>query len=188
MRKIFLLTLMLSMTACAHTRIAARELPAEASRLIQLAPREVTYHLDCPLDEVVGHQYLLVVLPFGRISLENPTLHLERHLQTALGESGIRAIPVSAASAQILVSCQEMSLSAYDYLFFRQIVGRIGWHILPGGRSGITSFAVPARVRQSEIKAFAMYPQLEHRWHLVLEEAAREISRSPLWKMGERTR
>ena len=174
-----------ALSACAHTRIAARPIPPEADKLARLAPRSIAFHLECGVDEIVGHQYLLLILPFGRISIEDPARHLANHLVVALAERGIAGYEASAEQASVQIRCEDLSLTAYDYFFVRQIVGRLSWSIDALPESSIDK-PIVQRNRTSALKAVAFHSQLEYQLHHLLTEAAESISRSAVWSVVAR--
>ncbi len=164
------LSLVAAMSSCAHTRLSARIIPPEAERLAAVNNKALRYHVDCAVDEIVGHQYLLVAFPFGRVSLEDPKKHLIQAIFKELAIAGYKPRESDALRADLVVNCTDLSLSAYDFLFFRRISANVELQVTDN-RSGMI---VPRAVRGSSgaFKAFGFYQQLEHVWSEALNDAA----------------
>ena len=162
---------------CAHTRISARDIPQDATKLAGLNSKSISIAVDCPVDEIVGHQYLFIIFPFGRISIEHPGNHLRNHLYVAMAEAGLKPLLVNTEQADLRVTCNVMSLTAYDLLFVRRIVAALQVTLsLPG--IGSQRFTTVRDFRLSATKPLAFYQQLEYLLHQLFTEAATEIARS----------
>lgn len=159
---------------CAHTRIPPHPLQVEAVRVAGLNQRTLRYHVDCEIDEIVGHQYLLIAFPFGRISLENPSKHLAHAIFRELAIAGFRPREAGISEADLIVRCDDLSLTAYDFLFFRRIIAALDLTITrkEGPNAGDSHIFSHSAAN----KAFAFFRQLDHVWDDALTEAAQSVS------------
>lgn len=166
----FWLLLTIFLCSCAHTRVAARPIPDEAVRLATINGQPLSFHVDCDVDEIVGHQFLFVIFPFGRISLEDPKKHLSHALYREIAVAGFSPHETEEKDANLIVRCTDLSLSGYDYLLFRHIVATLELSI---ERPLIyASTPVVTYTRAGAFKAFAFHQQLEHLWTQAAAEAA----------------
>lgn len=160
---------------CAHTRIAPRHIPPEVLRLVELAQKRVSIKVDCPIDEIVGHQYLLIFLPFGRISVAEIEDHLKHALVTELSQLGIAPFYVKHdKDADFVVRCDSLSLTAYDLIFFRHIVSNISLRLVS---NRFSNNELPFTLNESQYRAFAFHPQLERVLQKLFTTAAQRIGR-----------
>lgn len=162
-------------TGCAHTRIAPRPIPIEALRLVDLAQKTVSIKVNCPVDEVVGHQYLLIFLPFGRISVAEIENHFKHALVTEVSQSGVAPFFVEQdKDADFIVRCETLSLTAYDLIFFRRIASNISLKL---ANKRFSNHEIPLAVEESEYRAFAFHAQLERVLQKLFLAAAQRIRR-----------
>jgi hypothetical protein len=169
-----LLVVCIFSSGCAHTRIAPRPVPPEAQRLIALAHREVSISVHCPVDEIVGHQYLLILLPFGRISIAEVDQHLKNALVTELSQSGIAVRFVAHdQNADLVIRCNALSLSAYDLIFVRRIVAQLSLQV---SHKLSPDFSIPYEIQESEYRSFAFHAQLERLLHKLFSVAVQRVN------------
>lgn len=111
-------------SGCASTKLSIPPPEAAIERLAGLAPRGVRLAVAAPITPVqLGHQYLLVVIPFGSIALIDPQTSLRRALSTELAIGGVRTVPEGSSSPAPLVTVTpiELSVTAYDLLLVRRV-------------------------------------------------------------------
>lgn len=111
-------------SGCASTKLSIPPPEAAIERLAALAPRGVRLAVAAPSAPVeLGHQYLLVVIPFGSIALIDPHTSLRRALSTELAIGGVRTVPEGLGSPAPLVTVTpiELSVTAYDLLLVRRV-------------------------------------------------------------------
>jgi hypothetical protein len=163
-------------SGCAHTRIAPRPVPAEAQRLIALAQRNVSISVDCPVDEIVGHQYLLIILPFGRISIAEVDQHIKNALVTELSQSGIAVSFIARdQNPDLVIRCNTLSLSAYDLIFVRRIVAHLSLQV---SHKHSLDISIPYEIGESEYRSFAFHAQLERTLLKLLSSAAERVNQA----------
>jgi hypothetical protein len=145
----------------------------EAVRLATLARRTVLTSFRCDHERYLGHQYLLMAIPFGRISLESPADTIWSHLYTEAALLGVNLIQTqNPTSAELEITCSELSLTAYDLLFTRLLHGSIVLEV-QYKLNGLTADLVSDH--DSEFRSYGLYPQLNRLYTRLMKNTARKL-------------
>ena len=122
-----LATLSIALARCTTTSIAPEALSQDLIRLSSLNDHRLYLHVkNIQESEIVGHQYLLVVLPFGRVRSPSLTHFVFNTAFKDLTLAGERIIPASlplskSALPLIEISIDDASDSAYDLRALRRV-------------------------------------------------------------------
>ena len=119
---------------CLHTNLESYQPGAAISRLATTNQRQVAVFTGfANPSNRLGFQYLFLVIPFGTISLTQAERHLKQTALRQLALRGFRPITCPQNSPEICASIdgtiegflsieiQNISLNAYDFIFFRRI-------------------------------------------------------------------
>jgi hypothetical protein len=147
---------------CMTTDLEGRDLTPEVLRLAQHNPRPLSLHIACPVDDIVGHQYLFVVFPFGRISVPAAAQILADTTYTKAALLGYSPSFVAAEGRQLAVQCDEISVSAYDFLVTRRVSIVVKLSARSRDRRG-NWHAAEVSEHSAEFRRFAFGPILEHK-------------------------
>lgn len=174
------LSLATSVAACAGANLATPPTDPALKRLLNTAYTNVDLLIetDLPTPTIVGHQYLLAILPFGRVRVEDVRSYLEEKLITAGAMRGImfnHSGEPRKTEALLKVRINSLSVSGYDLIFFRrpfadvQISGEL---LLKDSRT----YAASVQHEKGDYTRFAFEPELQ----AVLDKAATEACDSLL--------
>ena len=139
----------------------ARKLSALSSRTVQL----IVHAPESP--HALGHQFLLVGIPFGSVSLEDPARTVFERAYQELALRGWRIRESDSAPATLDLWVKELEATAYDLIVTRSLraVAVLSLHV--HGPDGRTIKSCETADRASEYARFGFAPQLTH----VLERA-----------------
>lgn len=114
---------------CLKTVVSIPEEDKNVARLIQTANHPVICHYssntqtpEINSEGTRGHQYFMGVIPFGSISTPSGADLIAHYLRQQGGILGIRCEEESNSmrSPLLLLSVDEITLSGYDFIFFRK--------------------------------------------------------------------
>ncbi len=122
-----LAVLLLLLSACTHTRLSPLPVSTENLQLIESNHRVVSINVENPSSDrqIHGWQFMLFILPVGRVTVEQPLYHLERALINQFGLAGLKIQSTDPSEAQLIIKLEEVSVTAYDLLFTRRIVAGV---------------------------------------------------------------
>lgn len=129
--------LLSAFVGCLHTELPHAPQPG-IDRLIQANNRSIPYKVAASgIDSIVGHQYVLFIFPFGRIGIQSPNEWLTELVVHQLAVAGFRPIPSASDSPAMLgVELTELSVSGYDFFFFRSPVASVAIKVSLLGTDG----------------------------------------------------
>ncbi len=121
------LPLVLFLAGCLHTSLPPRQVLPDIYRLGRVAERQVQLETnsEVPEQSTLGHQYLFIGIPFGRISLADPKQALYESASRGLAQERIGITNASSAHPELKLSLEDLQLTAYDFIFIRRIVCRV---------------------------------------------------------------
>ena len=122
---LLLLTFLLTtLSGCHETQLQALPIPDAAVRLSKLG-FPLNLEIESEQASTSGTQFLLLIIPFGKVRLPEPKQYLEKISYTELALSGFSAQRAKKNNSPTLkISMKELSTTAYDFFFFRKVVGR----------------------------------------------------------------
>lgn len=124
----FLSTLL---AGCLGTQVRPQPVTPGISRLsaVNERPLRLAIQTDPAVSQTIGHQFLLLVIPFGAIELQDPGETVRRAAIDRLAIAGRTAIPfddrLPGRSPVLKLELADASLSAFDLLFFRRVTATI---------------------------------------------------------------
>lgn len=160
-----------SLFGCTTTSVETPAPPSHLGRLLAANNRPLSLEV---IDDVgkapVGFQYLLVAIPFGRITLDDAADHLRRALRTQLAMAGF-SLEASENIPSLRVKITEVELNAFDLLVTRRIRCHVkgSWAFGPHGEQQLS-------VAQSEFALYAFAPRLSRVLGGCMQEFATKIS------------
>ncbi len=162
---------------CLSTPIAITPQPKDFQRLTSLARQTISCQVEAVDEEtVVGHQYFLAALPFGRIKSPSPQQAVLRAVELAAAIRGTACEPEKRKGGpRLRVAVHDFSVSGYDFLFFRRPSASIvleGWFESTVGQP---SRYCSVSQSSSSIRQFAFAPELGRVLDEVLEASAQEL-------------
>lgn len=176
---VFLLTLLAGCCGCLKTELNPPPQDGIA-RLLDVTPRTLSFTIVAPAEEAtVGHQYVLILIPFGRIVVKSPYNLVRQELLAQGALAGFRPVPATGQAA-LRISLDEISVSGHDYLFFRRstAVVRIQATLFDG--SGHQRRQAIAMGQAGEFAKFAFEPELSR----VLNDAAKTALADAIKQLG----
>ena len=182
LRRTFLVSLFLplALSGCLRTELLRESIPEPVLGLAAMNQKKIELRVTPPdEDSTVGHQFLLVIIPFGSIYLNDPIGHLTRSLYTNLALEGFKPISSELGSAPLSleVSTEKVQVSAYDFIAIRRIVGKISLRGVLRSADGTIYREWLASGSYSELRPFAFEKQLNHVFQKALTSATEELVR-----------
>ncbi len=122
-----------------------------------------------PLSPRLGHQFVLLLLPFGRIELEQPENFFLKYAARSMAITGYS--PSAGPNLpQLHVEIIEASLTAYDLFFVRRIAAHLMARATLLSRQGEILSAAECRHEAASYEPFAFEPELSALYGRAAEE------------------
>lgn len=159
-------------TACLSTKITDPGLDPGINRLISSAQKEISVKITSKIaaDESIGNQYLLFI-PFGSIKSGNSEQLVSNILMEQLSLLGFKPkLRFDNSYAELNIQINQITLTAYDYIFSRKIYTKIdisAFLLTPDGNLAKQSNRTSSN---SYYKKFAFRPELEYSLSKVTQE------------------
>ena len=184
---ITLILLLLSLPACVHSsKLPTPQISSDVHRLASLQKRPLKLHLSLGKDsQVLGYQYLFLVLPFGQVELTSPREYLERSLFRAFSQFGYRPSffpPQLIEEADIILDIKNISLSAFDLLFLRKISSNVRIQARSTRKKHAPSLSVQSQ--SSKYAEYAFETELDSVLQETLSKAVRQLSQNRFHLIG----
>ncbi len=132
-----LLGLLLSLAGCMSTKIGSQPIKPKVFELAALNRNPIKLVVSAPADASLGHQYLLIALPFGQVEASDLALMAQRAAYQKLALQGFTPVvgderrpPIGsamlspqwiAAPPALNISVEQASASALDFLVTRRL-------------------------------------------------------------------
>lgn len=168
-----------------HTPLRLDRIPAATYKLSALADKDIWLEVHDPHSSAekdnllpLGHQYLFVVVPFGRISAVDPLQALFVKSAWLLSERGYRAHAVRekhSGAPLIKLKLQTFSASGYDMLFARKVTCSLELQAEIQLASGLDTRSARAQGESSALRPYAFQEELEYHCEKALELALRRL-------------
>lgn len=133
--------------------------------LAEGSTRSLKIKLELPnSDASVGHQYLLLLIPFGDVSLAEPAQHIFNPLYTKLTLRGYRPLLDDAVGRPVKtlrLIAENISVTAYDLIFVRRIVARLKMTALLEDEHGQVLQRWTSDVSERSFNSYGFKPQLQ---------------------------
>lgn len=177
-----LLGILGSTSGCHRTTLNPKKFPAEIARLIAINKIPLRLHIetDPPQDPGVGHQYLFVLLPFGRIETSDlsSTVHgIATHNLALRGYKVLPNVPIASdiSAKTVSIRITSLGINAFDLIFVRRPVCKI---MLSGTLYDEAALPVAhwkSKVSKSRFSRFAFEDTLEPLLYETISEALEDI-------------
>ncbi|MDC0358658.1 hypothetical protein OAO01_07575 [Oligoflexia bacterium] len=111
-----------------------------------------------------GHQYLFVIIPFGRVVIEDPSKYLERSAYTKLALLGYKPLVNSTGTRHktLQIRIDSLQASAFDFLFFRRVVARVSLGASLKDGLGNEIAEVTADASHASVRKYGFHTELEY--------------------------
>jgi len=174
---VFSLLFALLLSACTTTPLTSPPLETTLFKLAALAPRPV--HLVAEAAEGslrVGHQYLLLAIPFGSIELTDPVRSLERAAFTELALAGVRPVigPTGDGLPRFVVRVKDIGVSAYDLIVTRRVTATVTLEASLPSKGGSAPTLIETTSTHGSYERFGFAPQLSAALDEALHGAVRD--------------
>lgn len=173
--KLFLIVIPSILSGCLVTRIDPREISAQVQRLGVLNVRPLHVRVDCPAPLTAGRQFLFVVIPFGRVELSDPGTMVLNTVTEKLALAGYQPRFDATGLPVLELRCGDITLAAYDFLFFRRLSGSVTLEGVLFDERGNRKRGARGSGKESELRSFAFGPQLERTFKRSLDEALTHV-------------
>ena len=127
-RYVAYLLLATNVCACLKTPLPAFSVDKNIFRLQSLNTKEIGLQVTQVANASLGRQFLFLVIPFGRVVEPNFTQRAYDIAFQDLSMRGYRTVARSSmlsSTPQLRIIPVNLSLDAYDFIFFRKIVARV---------------------------------------------------------------
>lgn len=163
---------------CLRTPLASTPLSEPTFRLAALGQRPVRVTVIGPAaPRSVGHQFLMVAIPFGRIELSDPVKAVERAAFAELAVAGIRPVigPAGAGLPTVELRLKDASVSAFDFIVTRRVAAAVTVEAaLHRAGSPTERIVVERSGDSSSLERFGFTPQLSAAFDDALHSAVRD--------------
>jgi len=167
----------LLLSACVNTQLAVHKLEPSVLKLQDSNTRNIYLHMkESSENTSLGHQFLFILFPVGRIQHQNPKAAILQEATTRLALSGFRVFESTDSSDYPLLnlSITSLQLSAYDFIFFRKIVCKIKLRAELWRRSSMPAKVWETSQSTHDYRALAFEPQLDHLFTSTLQASVVE--------------
>jgi hypothetical protein len=143
--------------ACVSTELPPKPMAPQFMRLNSLSSGGIRLNVVSKLSSPsAGHQYLLVIIPFGSVSVPSPEQRVWNASALKLALAGVRIVPAGDERAQALtITIEELRVNAFDLLVTRHVSARVRISALWHGTN------LSAEGSQAEFRRVGFGPQLE---------------------------
>ena len=163
-------------TGCVTSRLVQDPLPMEAYRLAAVNERMLGLHVTAPRGPIgAGRQFILLVIPFGRVMLQAPEQQLTAAAFVELAKRGYRPLLGAAGGKSIDVQLTDVSAHAFDFLATRRIVCRVELHGELRDRDNRLLRQWDAEGRSTAWKQFAFAPQMNYVFNQAMQSAIEQL-------------
>lgn len=182
--KVILLITCLLLTGCTATLLPNQPLSLELQKLSAVSSKKLQLKIVHKNDKKpVGYQYLLLILPFGKIYIPQPQAHLRNTLYHYLGLADYQILPADSRTDLPLLTLQisDIRLNAYDLLFTRYIVAQVKAEAACFNPKRATNKVIQLSCSSSSYRRFAFQSELDQTLQECLKELANEVLDHAIW-------
>ncbi len=154
----------LYLSGCLHTPLSPRPALPGLLTLNSLNSRPLRLEVTSNTKPSLGHQFLFLVIPFGRISLPQSAEYLYNQLFEDLVVHGARVTPLlehSFAIPKFKVEVLDINETAYDFIFIRWIRCSISVRVSYSPSHDIQGEPVEISESTSTLSPFAFRKELQ---------------------------
>jgi hypothetical protein len=166
----------LGVNSCVRTGLTADPAPRSLSKLAHLNNRPIRLEVEAPQSPIsLGHQYLLIVIPFGRITLEEPKKYIFNLVYEDLVLKGFSPVTAHGTKRELRVKLESMNATAYDLLFIRLVRCSVDLDINFNGLHFI------AQGSASSFRRYGFKPQIEELLKAASKDAMQDMLSKSLY-------
>ena len=133
--KRLVLGLCLSLAGCVSTRLGSQPIQPKIFELAALNKNPIELEVESAVDSSLGHQFVLVALPFGQVEARDLAVMTQRAAYHKLALAGFTPVigkrpPIEAAAMlspqwinppELAIKVQDASASAFDFIVTRRM-------------------------------------------------------------------
>jgi len=126
----------------------------------------------------VGRQFLLMLIPFGRVYLPAPETFVSRAVYQELSLRGYKPIvdkDIKLPAPRLIIELEDMDVSAYDFLFLRRVVAKTSLKGTFYHKDDKTVYYATSKGRVSHGSKYAFAPTLTHSLNKALKESVKKL-------------
>lgn len=166
------------MLGCTHTPIRRTSIAPAVFELAARNAHPLQVIVTHSLSETQGHQYLLVMFPLGRVTVEDPSGEVFSTLYPMLASRGVKPVRPGDCTACPLLSLNlsDLSLSAFDLLVTRRVRARVRLEAALHSASGALLWVTSVGGSSSTLRHYGFAPQLRSALDKALSEALEQIA------------
>lgn len=175
--KLFSLAFLFLLSSCASTTIHRNPLDLKTFELAARGSTPLALQIKAyaePETSAVGHQFLLVLLPFGSVRFDSPTEYTRSELYRRLAILGYRPMSSSTTSQNVPtleVEIQSLSLNAYDLIVTRRVVADVRLRLVLRNALGAEQVSQEVAGHSAQFHRFGFRTELTEALETAFEEA-----------------
>lgn len=169
------LPILLILSGCLRTDLPTQPTPIKVFELAAVNPRPLRLEVTPFPDDSLGHQFLLLMVPFGSIYIPDTAGTVERNLYTNLALQGYKPIINKGTELGLKVTVENIQVTAYDLLVIRRIVSRVKLRGEILNHQGQILRSSTINEEFIYFKTFAFGTQLEHAYSKALDAASKAL-------------
>lgn len=167
---------------CLNTNLKSEPILKQIKSLLISNKRLIGLRIqDLTDSEIIGHQYLFIILPFGRIKAPQLSEQLINQAQTTLAIKGYSP-KIASSNNQIdfdypaiHISIDAISLTAYDLIFMRKIVCKLDLSAKLISPDKTIMRDEKTTTYQSKYVSFAFEPELSNILRVTIDRSISEL-------------
>lgn len=173
-----LLLTLASLVGCAHTPIRRTSIAPEVFELAARSSHPLQVRVTHTLAGTQGYQYLLVLFPLGRVTVEDPSGEVFSVLYPMLATRGIRPVhPEDCANCPLLtLNLSDLSLSAFDFLVTRRVRAHVRLEAVLRSGSGTLLWESEVEESAGNLRQYGFAPQLRSALDQALAQALEPVA------------
>ncbi len=163
--------------SCTGVKITNSPIPVQVNKLKLSNTKKIKLTTQSNENsQIIGHQYLFLFIPFGRIITENPDISLYNKAYSKLAVKGYKIENSKLSKMNRLhLTINNLRLTAYDLLFIRNIYceTEIKMDFLdPDNR---VKYSQIFKAKKSSYKPLAFSKELQHIYEQCLDQAVNQL-------------
>ena len=145
---------------CITSNISQNSLEPASIKLAHLQTKTLGLKVTKTIDNYAGHQYLLFIIPFGKVKIKDPVNDI---FNITFRELALRGFQVAEANNQLEIEINDLSLSAYDLFLTRNLSSELSISCKLY-RNGKLSKISLQKSTLSRFKSYGFEQQLKSLW------------------------
>lgn len=175
--------LLFSLSSCSKTVLSDlilidSKLESDINQLSSVNRRQIRVLVESNKDLItLGHQYLLLIFPFGRIVLPANSQLPRSSTKKVLALKGYRVIHChdQSQNPDLIIRVKRLTLTAYDLLFFRRLVARVALEAKRRKIDGTYTSLIETTQSKSDFAKFGFSQQLTPLFRQTFEDTLNKL-------------